>query len=142
MTLSTLIALFIFMPLLELAVLFKIYEHVGFMPTLGLVVFTGFLGAFLAKHEGLRALRNIQRELALGRLPGTALMDGVMILAAGILLVTPGMITDVVGFLLLAPAVRAVLRVWLRRKFEAKLTDGSIAATWEEDDRDSGGSDG
>ncbi len=132
MTLSFLIALFIFLPLLELAVLFRIYEQTGFWATFGLVIFTGVLGGFLAKLQGMQTLRAIRRDLGCGRMPARALMDGVMILAAGILLATPGVLTDIVGFLLLAPPIRAAVRRWLRARFEARLRTGSIEASWEE----------
>ena len=130
MILSYLIALFIFMPLLELAVLFKIHGLFGPLPTLALVIVTGFIGAFLARMEGLRVVRDIQRDLAEGRMPAPRMIDGVMILAAGILMITPGLITDTAGFLLLLPGVRVAIRAWLRRKFEQKLRDGTITMTW------------
>ncbi|MBN1557107.1 MAG: FxsA family protein [Lentisphaerae bacterium] len=129
MILTYLLAAFIFMPIAELAVLLKVHEFVGLGKTLALVIFTGIAGAVMARAEGMRVVMAIHRDLTAGRMPAPRLMDGVMILAAGLLLVTPGLITDAAGFLLLVPAVRAAIRAWLRRKLEAKLREGSVT-TW------------
>jgi UPF0716 protein FxsA len=125
MVLTCLLAAFILTPIVELAVLFKVHEAVGLGSTLGIVILTGFIGAFLARAQGLMVLMQIRRDLAEGRMPGPQLMDGVMILVAGVLLVTPGLITDVAGFLLLMPTVRSSIRAWLRSKLEEKFRDGS-----------------
>ena len=129
MLLTTLLAAFIIMPILELTVLLKVHEAVGLPYTLGLVIFTGVTGAFLAKAQGILVMARIRRDLAEGRMPAPQLMDGMMILIAGVLLITPGLITDIVGFLLLAPAVRTAVRAWLRRKMEEKLRNGSMRTT-------------
>jgi len=121
MILSRLVLAFILTPILELAVLFKIHEALGLANTVAIVVITGSLGALLARAQGLMVLRQIQRDLAEGRMPAPRLMDGVMILVAGVLLITPGVITDTVGFLLLIPGVRSSIRAWLRKKLEATL---------------------
>ncbi|MEM7393564.1 MAG: FxsA family protein, partial [Verrucomicrobiota bacterium] len=100
--------------------------------TLGLVVFTGFLGAALARFQGLRVLHQIRADLALGKMPAPYLMDGVMILLAGAVLITPGLITDAAGFLLLVPAVRQLLKEQLKKKIEEKLRKGTIEVTYRE----------
>jgi len=130
MILTGLLAAFIIMPILELSVLLKVHDAVGLTYTLGLVVLTGFIGAFLAKAQGLMVMGQIQRDLAEGRMPAPRLMDGVMILVAGVLLITPGLITDAVGFLLLVPATRLAIRTWLRNKLEEKLRNGSANVTF------------
>lgn len=133
MILTWLLAAFIIMPVLELAVLFKVNDSFGLVNTLALVIFTGVAGAFLAKAQGIMVMTRAHRDLAQGRLPAPHLMDGVMILVAGVLLITPGLITDTVGFLLLVPAVRRAIRAWLRIKLEQKLRDGSFRVTnWYE----------
>ena len=101
-----LLILFIAVPLIELALLLWIAQHIGGWETFALVVVTGFVGASLARAEGLKTMRQIQRALAEGRMPGDALLQGAMILVAGALLVTPGVMTDAVGLLLLIPATR------------------------------------
>jgi len=121
MIFSYLLAAFIFLPILELWVLFKVDAHLGFGATILLVVMTGVVGAWLARAQGLMVMLQLRRDLAEGRMPAPRLIDGAMILVAGALLITPGLITDTAGFLLLVPAVRAVIRGWLRRKMEQKF---------------------
>jgi len=130
MMLTSLITAFILIPILELAVLLKLHEAAGLGNTLAIVIITGFVGAFLARAQGIMVLAQIRRDLAEGRMPAPRLMDGVMILIAGVLLITPGLITDTAGFLLLIPAVRARIRVWLRRKLEEKLRNGTTNITF------------
>lgn len=129
MIISLLLAVFILMPVAEIAVLLKVHESIGLFDTLMLVILTGFVGAFLARQQGMMVLFQIRKDMAEGRMPAPRLMDGVMILVAGVLLITPGLITDSVGFLLLVPIVRAGLRGWLRRKIDSKLRDGSANVT-------------
>jgi len=90
--------LFVGLPLLELFILVRMGELVGFLPTVGLVMLTGFAGATLARVEGLRTLWSIQGDLARGRVPGKALFEGLSILVGGALLLTPGILTDLLGF--------------------------------------------
>lgn len=129
MILTSLLAAFILMPILELTILFRLHEVAGLGNTLGIVIITGFAGAFLARAQGIMVLAQIRRDLAEGRMPAPRLMDGVMILIAGVLLITPGLITDAVGFLLLIQPVRSAIRAWLRRKLEEKLRDGTADIT-------------
>ena len=124
MSFSLLVAVFIIMPILELAVLFKIYEKVGLTETVALMIITGFIGAALTKWQGMSVLKKIRIDLAEGRMPAPRLIDGVMIIVAGLLLITPGLITDTVGFLLLVPFIRYAIRMYLRRKFEKMLLNG------------------
>jgi UPF0716 protein FxsA len=129
MIFSTLLAAFVIMPLLELTVLFEVHDYLGTWPTIGLIIATGFAGAILAKLQGTMVLRRIRQDLAEGRMPAPRLIDGVMILVAGVLLITPGLITDTIGFLLLVPPVRLAIRAWLRRKIEQKLKEGTTETT-------------
>jgi len=135
--LGWLAAAFIVLPLLELYILLRIGEAVGFLPTVGLVIFTGVLGAWLAQHEGLRTAGAIREELDAGHIPTDRLMDAALILAAGILLLTPGILTDITGFLLLAPPVRAPIRRWikeaLRKRFVVMAPPGEPAVTHDPD---------
>lgn len=130
MILISLLAAFILIPILELAVLLKLHDVAGLVNTLAIVIITGFVGAFLARAQGIMVLAQIQRDLAEGKMPAPRLMDGVMILIAGVLLITPGLITDTVGFLLLIPAVRTIIRAWLRRKLEEKFRDNTANITF------------
>jgi UPF0716 protein FxsA len=83
-------------------------------------------GAWLAKSQGLRTLAAIRNELADGRLPTARLLDGAMILAGGILLLTPGFFTDFLGIFFLIPATRNLLKGWLRTGLERALSRGTI----------------
>ncbi len=124
--LAKLALFFVIVPLVELALLIKVGEVVGFWPTMGLVVFTGAAGAWLARLEGLRTMFKLRDDLAHGRLPGQAIMDGMAVLLGGALLLTPGIVTDLVGFSLLLPRTRRGIQRWVRARLEQSIRDGSI----------------
>jgi UPF0716 protein FxsA len=113
--------LFVAIPLLDLVLLLRIGSRLGFWNTVGIVVGTAAVGAYFVKQQGLAVWARINRELARGRLPGQALLDGLLILVAGVLLVTPGFVTDVAALILLVPPTRAVVRVLLARRFQARF---------------------
>lgn len=116
-----LLLLFTVVPLVELALLLWLAEHTGWRFTIALVLVTGVVGAVLARWQGFRCWQTVQRRMHQGELPTAALLDGPMILIAGALLVTPGVLTDLVGFALLTPPVRRVIRQWLFRRIEVRL---------------------
>ncbi len=103
-------------PILEIAVFIVVGQLIGLWPTLGLVLLTAILGTMLLKRQGFSTLAAIQRETKAGRVPGRELMDGVMIAVAGVLLLTPGLVTDAIGFLLFVPGARAAIRNWLKSR--------------------------
>jgi UPF0716 protein FxsA len=115
--------LFTAVPLLDLWLLLAIGDVIGFWPTVGLVLLTGFAGATLARIEGLRVLGAWRAALAAGRLPEEGVLSGVLVLVGAVLLVTPGVLTDVVGLALLVPASRRLaargLRAWLARQIRS-----------------------
>jgi UPF0716 protein FxsA len=115
---ARLLLLFTLVPLVELFLLLQIGQYIGLPSTLGLVLLTGVLGAWLARQQGLRTLTRLRGELAAGRMPGETLIDGVLILVAGAVLLTPGLLTDLLGFALLTPAVRTVIRKTLAQRFQ------------------------
>ncbi len=121
-----LLLLFILVPALEVTILAKLVGVVGGLNTLILIVLTGIAGAALAKRQGLSVLRQVQAETAAGRMPAGSLVDGAIILVAGALLVTPGILTDITGFLLLIPAVRGVVKARLARRFEQAIQRGRV----------------
>ena len=123
---SKLFALFVIVPIVELMLLIQVGQWVGLWPTLALVLLTGAAGASLARREGLRTLAAIQGELAAGRLPGSSLLDGAAILIGGAFLLTPGILTDLVGFSLLLPPTRALIRRRVRKSLEASIRDGTM----------------
>ena len=107
--------LFTLMPLLELWLLFKLSALFGFWLTIAVVLLTGMAGAALAKWQGFLTMFRIQTDLRAGKMPAKAMGDGVLILVAGVLLITPGVITDIVGLSLLLPPVRIGVREILKR---------------------------
>lgn len=119
--------LFTLVPLVELFLLLRLGGWIGAGPTLALVILTGLAGAWLAKAEGRRSWRAVQAELEEGRVPGTELLHSLMILVAGVVLVTPGVLTDAAGLLLLTRPVRTRIIQTLRRRFEARLVAGTAA---------------
>lgn len=132
-----LLLLFTVVPLLELFLLVKLGTVIGIGPTVLIVIFTGVLGAWLARWQGLGVLRRLSEDMAGGRLPTDALIDGLLILIAGAVLLTPGLITDGLGFLLLVPQGRAMVRkaVVARLEKSAVVADpGVIDAEWRRED--------
>jgi UPF0716 protein FxsA len=112
-----LLLLFTVLPLAEFTMLVKIHDQIGLPATIALVLGTGVLGAALAKQQGVRTLTRIREEMAGGKMPGDALLDGALILVAGAVLITPGVLTDAMGFALLIPPLRAVIKRGLRAWF-------------------------
>ena len=121
-----LLVLFIVVPAVELALLIELGSRIGTLATIGLIVVTGVVGAGLARRQGVGVLRSLQEETARGRLPAESLVDGVFILVAGALLVTPGVLTDAVGLLCLVPAFRAVAKRWMRRWLEKAVAERRV----------------
>lgn len=115
-----LLLLFILTPLVELWLLMLVGSQLGPTPTIALVLGTGALGATLSRRQGLRTWLTIQKQMQQGKLPADAMLDGLMIFVAGLLLITPGILTDVVGFSLLVPLVRQGLRHRLRESFRVQ----------------------
>ncbi|MAG93840.1 MAG: hypothetical protein CMJ48_08845 [Planctomycetaceae bacterium] len=117
-----LLLLFTVVPLLELWLLVRISEHTGLPFTVLLVLTTGILGASLAKRQGVQVCLKVQQQLAAGQAPGGTMVDGLMILIAGALMITPGILTDVVGFAMLTPPVQRKLKTRLTAWFLKKAT--------------------
>jgi UPF0716 protein FxsA len=117
-----LVAVFLVVPFVELAVILQIGHEIGVLNTIGLLVLVSVLGGWLVKREGLGVLRRVQVSLDAGRLPGPELVDGAMVLVAGILLISPGFVTDIAGLLLLLPPTRATLRAVLVARLRRRVT--------------------
>lgn len=118
-----LLLLFIVLPAVELGILMKLGQIVGLGPTIGLIVLTGIVGASLARSQGLAVFAKLQAEIQGGRLPADSMLDGLMILVAGALLVTPGVLTDLFGFLCLLPAFRALVKREIGRRIERAVEE-------------------
>lgn len=129
--LARLFLLFTLVPLLELYVLIQFTRWTGnIFLTLAVVVGTGVLGAYLARQQGWRAWLEIQRQLAAGRMPAEAVQDGLLILLAGALLITPGLLSDVAGISLLLPRVRQLVRRYLAARWTVRIAGRSTTSAW------------
>ena len=140
-----LILVFVAIPALELALLIEIGSRIGTLPTLALIAITGVVGATLARMEGLTVLRRIQSDVGRGELPASALVDGLIILLAGALLITPGILTDGFGFLCLIPSFRALMKRlalhWIRAQIQRQRIQvrmGGFGSAESDRPRDSG----
>jgi UPF0716 protein FxsA len=112
------------LPFLEIAGFVIVGERIGVLPTLGLVVATGMLGAFLMRLQGFGVMSRIRTEMQDGRDPGRELAHGVMILLAGVLLLIPGFLTDILGILLFLPPLRDLAWRFLRSRVNVVTTGG------------------
>ena len=124
--LGYLILLFTVVPVVELALLIQAGQHIGLFNTIAIVLFTGIAGAVLAKQQGLNVLVKIKDDVNQGKMPTETLFDGVIILCSGILLLTPGFTTDILGLLGLLPPTRSIMKVFIKRKLEKMVRDGSV----------------
>ena len=124
--LGKLFLLFTVIPLVELYLLIRIGTWIGALPTVLIVVGTGFVGAWLARMQGFQVWMKIQFEIHEGRFPATPLLDGLLLLAAGLLLITPGVLTDIFGFALIFPVTRIPIREWVARKLRRMTNTGTI----------------
>ncbi len=124
--LSKLLFIFIILPVAEMFLLIEIGKAIGTIEVIGLTIATGIAGAALAKSQGLSVLRKMQGEMAEGKMPAVNLIDGVMILIGGILLLTPGVLTDAFGLLLLVPWTRVLMKKLLMKWMIYKTHKGQI----------------
>jgi UPF0716 protein FxsA len=148
-----LILLFTVLPLVELSLLLRIGEWLGAGPTIGLVISTGVVGAWLARREGLRTWGRVQADVAAGRIPGEELLHALLVFVAGVVLVTPGVLTDLAGLVLLVRPAREAIAGRVRKRLAGRMRFqtmdfGSGTADWGADretapsgrDSESGGS--
>lgn len=117
---AVLFVVFLVVPFVELFVILQVGHAIGALNTVALLILVSMVGAWLVKREGLSVLRRAQERIAEGTVPGRELVDGVLILLAGALLITPGFLSDVVGVLLLLPPVRAALRRTVTRRLRRR----------------------
>jgi UPF0716 protein FxsA len=118
--------LFVVVPFVDLVLLLRIGSLVGFWPTIAFTIAMGMLGAWLAKREGLRVWRAWRQALAELRTPDEGIIDGVLVIAGGALLITPGLITDFAGFLLLIPFTRRLAARLVRRAVDRRIASGRL----------------
>ena len=104
-----LFVLFIIIPIIEISVLMQVGELLGMWPTIGIVILSAWLGAKYVRQQGLATMQSVQAKMAQGEMPSSEIVTGLMLLVAGVLLVTPGFVTDIFGLSLLVPSVRQVI---------------------------------
>ena len=121
-------ALFILVPTIELSVLLFIGAYFGPLPTTLLIIATGLFGTWLTKREGLGVLQTLKRDLEKGVPPAHRITEGVMILAGGLLLLTPGVFTDLFGFALITPWTRTRLAPIILRSLAQRFGTGNASS--------------
>ena len=129
-----LLSMFIVIPIVEFTLLIEIGRRLGTIDTLLLIFGTGILGAYLARLEGFRILYRIQRDISSGTIPGEQIFDGVLVLIAGLVLITPGLLTDIAGLLLLFPPTRypikRLIHNFIRRKVRNRVSGQDMRITF------------
>jgi UPF0716 protein FxsA len=120
--LARLFLFFTIFPLVELSLLLLLGKYTSVTTAVGFVLGTGLLGAIMLRWQGLQAWRNVQQDMRNGRMPTESLVDGALILVASLLLITPGVLTDVVGITILIPGLRTWYRRWAIWYFHKRVT--------------------
>lgn len=121
-----LLLLIIAVPAAEIGVLLLSGNTIGVWPTIGIIVLTGVLGAYLAKKQGLETIKRAQAQLRYGQMPGDAILDGICILVGATLLLTPGFITDITGFLMLAPPTKRFFKKLIMNWFRKWINRNTV----------------
>ena len=128
--------LFTLIPVIELALLVEVGGRIGVAPTIAVVLGTGAAGAWLARSQGLRALQRLQEAVRTAQFPGEEIFDGILILAGGLLLLTPGFLTDILGFCALVPGSRYLLKTLVKSRVRGRMQnprDGAVHAHYSVD---------
>jgi UPF0716 protein FxsA len=120
---------FTLIPVIELYLLIQVGTVIGGLNTVALVILTGFAGAWLARMEGMNTMLKVRQNLNQGLMPAEELMDALIILIAGLVLITPGLLTDAMGLMLLWPVTRNRFKRFLRKKFDEMNARGDINIT-------------
>ncbi len=116
--------LFMIVPLLEIIIYVKLGQYIGVLPTLLAIVLTGVLGVALARQQGFITFLRAREEMMLGRVPGSEILDGLIIFAGALFLLTPGLLTDITGFTFLIPSTRKLIRRFLKKTLKRWVEDG------------------
>ena len=121
-----LILLFTIIPLLELSILIKLSYYLGTIFTISLVAITGIIGATLAKKEGNSTIKKINNSLSKGEMPTDKLVDGLLILIGGVMLITPGLLTDLGGFSCIIPFTRSKIKILTKHKLKRLIISDRV----------------
>ena len=123
-----LLLLFIFVPIIEIGLFIQVGGFLGLWPTIALVLITAFVGASLVRSQGIQTLMSVQGRLQQGEMPAQQILEGVMLAVAGVLLLTPGFMTDALGMLVLLPAPRAMIAKKMMEKMVVTNMSGGFHA--------------
>lgn len=123
--LMRLILLFTTVPLIELLILLRLNRYIGLGYTLGIVLLTGVVGAYLSKSQGKLIWFRIRHDLSEGRMPGDDLINGLCVLVGGAMLLTPGILTDAAGFFLVIPGTREIAKAFVKNKLKERIDNGN-----------------
>jgi UPF0716 protein FxsA len=123
---TKLLILFVIVPVTELYILIEVGKKIGSLTTIGIIILTGVIGAYLVKGQGFMILKKIQNDLNEGIMPGDSLIQGAIILVGGIFLLTPGFVTDSIGFIFLIPVSRRVVKKYLLKWLKGKIKEGNF----------------
>ncbi len=118
--------LFTALPALEVFLIFKVGQNLGGWNTFGLILLTGFIGASVARTQGRQIWSRVRLEMNQGSLPADQVLQGFMVFLGGLLLVTPGFLTDFLGIAFIFPLTRRILTSWMKRALAAKIRQGSV----------------
>ena len=117
---------FTLIPVAEIYLLIKLGGAIGALNTIVVVILTALAGAYLARLEGMRTLKQLRTNMEQGAMPAGELLDALIIFVAGIVLLTPGFLTDIAGLLILFPLTRRYIKKWLRSRIEGKMRSRTI----------------
>lgn len=127
------IILFTVLPLLELAILINLSQVVGLVITVLVVAVTGLLGAYLTKKQGISVVTSIRKDIVEGSMPADSIIEGFLILIGGVMLITPGILTDIGGFCCIIPVTRKKVKVFTRARFSRLIATGSFQFSSDQD---------
>ena len=125
-----LILLLTIIPLIELTILIELGQRIGAGYTILIILVTGIAGAYLAKSQGMGVLRQAQSDMQEGKMPGNQIVDGLCILVGGAMLLTPGLVTDALGFFLVMPGTRYIVREWIKSRLLGMIDRGQVIFRW------------
>ncbi len=127
-----LFVLFIIIPIIEISVLMQVGELLGMWPTIGVVILSAWVGAKYVRQQGLATLQSVQTKMAQGEMPSSEIVTGLMLLVAGVLLVTPGFVTDIFGLSLLVPSIRQAIAASVQKhiKVNSHVAGSSAGASF------------
>ena len=120
--------LFAILPILEIALLINVGSIIGGWNTVGLVILSAFIGAYFVKREGVSTLQTAQEKMQRNEVPGKELVEGLMLVVAGVLLVTPGFVTDILGFMFVLPGTRHLLAAQVSKHMKMRVVMSGAGA--------------